>query len=87
MKTRVYQVAYTGIPVVYIETPDGKAISNHNSWLEGATITIDGNGTDYDSLEKTPIRIKGRGNSTWIFPTAKKIPSLPQKEQHLSPHR
>ena len=72
VKTRVYQVAYTGIPVVYIETPDGKAISNHNSWLEGATITIDGNGTDYDSLEKTPIRIKGRGNSTWIWPTAKK---------------
>ena len=72
VKTRVYQVAYTGIPVVYIETPDGKAISNHNSWLEGATITIDGNGTDYDSLEKTPIRIKGRGNSTWIWPTSKK---------------
>ena len=72
VKTRVYQVAYTGIPVVYIETPDGKVISNHNSWLEGATITIDGNGTNYDSLEKTTIRIKGRGNSTWIFPTAKK---------------
>lgn len=72
VKTRVYQVAYTGIPVVYIETPDGKAISNHNSWLEGASITIDSNGTNYDSLEKTTIRIKGRGNSTWIWPTAKK---------------
>ena len=72
VKTRVYQAAYTGIPVVYIETPDGKAISNHKSWLEGASVTIDGNGTEYDSLEKTAIRIKGRGNSTWIWPTAKK---------------
>ncbi len=56
--TNIYNV-----PAIYLTTNDGQPISSKTTYKEG-TIRINGFGV-FPSLEKTPIQIKGRGNSTW----------------------
>ena len=54
------------LPKVYIETPDGAAITSKTEWMTGSTIKIiDENGSE-NLVASTSIR--GRGNSTWGFP-------------------
>ena len=51
---------------VYIDTPDGVAITSKTVWTEGSTIRIiDENGAE--NLNAT-TSIRGRGNSTWGNP-------------------
>lgn len=69
LKTAVYSipyvVAYTGLPTVYVNTPDSQRIMSDEEWIEGADIQIIG-GPDCDyNLDPTGIRIKGRGNASW----------------------
>jgi len=58
----------TGLPVVFINTPNNVAITSKDDWLDpSSTITIlnaDGS-VDYEAED---LSIKGRGNSTWGFP-------------------
>ncbi|MFK1984094.1 hypothetical protein ACIXHN_06385 [Bacteroides fragilis] len=54
---------FTKLPVLFIETEDGSAISSKNEY-KNATICIWG-----DSLPlNSDVKIKGRGNSTWTLP-------------------
>lgn len=55
----------TGLPVVRINTPDKKAITSKDVWMEGADMVIDyPDGTrDYEGT----LSIRGRGNSTWNY--------------------
>lgn len=58
-------VAYSGLPVVEINTPNGASITSKTEWMEGATVRIintDGTIDLDDSLS-----VKGRGNSTWNY--------------------
>jgi len=58
----------TGLPVVYIETPDRSPIDTSADKLptSGASIVIcDANG---DTLLVSLVTVKGRGNTSWKFP-------------------
>ena len=57
----------SGLPVVYINTLDGSAITSKDEWKKKTTIRIvDADGhTDYINSK---LQIKGRGNSTWTYP-------------------
>ena len=56
--SKIFSVAHTDLPVVSIIT-DGSEI-NKKDWLKDTQIDIDGTSLSGD--------IKGRGNSSWIFP-------------------
>lgn len=60
-------VNITGLPVVYVNTPDEAPITSKETWMKNTTITIyDTDGTiDY---EDSKLQIRGRGNSTWGYP-------------------
>ena len=54
------------LPKVYIDTPEGAAITSKTEWMKGSTIKIvDENGVE-NLVATTSIR--GRGNSTWYNP-------------------
>ncbi|MDE6861614.1 MAG: CotH kinase family protein [Alistipes sp.] len=58
---------FTGLPVMWVETPGGQAITSKEDWLKGSTLSIDGAGR-FDDLESVTMSIRGRGNSTWSWP-------------------
>lgn len=58
--------SYTGLPVVYIDTEDGKALESRDEWKD-ATIRIEYDGSS-GGMEATPIKVRGHGNSTWGWP-------------------
>lgn len=58
---------FTGLPVMWIETPGGQEITSKEDWLKGSTLSIDGAGR-FDDLESVTMSIRGRGNSTWGWP-------------------
>ena len=55
------------IPRIYINTENGQAVVSKEDYLN-ATFVLDGEGTDWDNMEETALRIRGRGNSTWGAP-------------------
>ncbi|MFK2476540.1 CotH kinase family protein [Bacteroides fragilis] len=62
------------MPVLFIETEDGSAISSKNEY-KNATICIWG-----DSLPlNSDVKIKGRGNSTWTLPKKPYKLKFPEK--------
>ncbi len=64
---RVRVTNFTGLPVLWIETPGKQAVTSKEVWLEGATMCIDGAGR-FDDAEQIALSIRGRGNSTWEWP-------------------
>ena len=54
--------AFTGLPILYIDT-NGIAIDSKEDYVEGFASII--GGTNYTDLLETEMKIKGRGNSTW----------------------
>ena len=75
-------IQHTGLPVVSINTPDGKAIQSKTTWLEGASMTIvnpDGS-IDYASDQ---LQIRGRGNTTWNYPKKPYALKLEKKAEIL----
>lgn len=67
-KSYTVSVVHSGLPVLFINTPDGKTIpSKHEDWLEGTEITL--YNTDWTvDYTGTQDNIRGRGNSTWNYP-------------------
>ena len=54
----------TGLPVVMVNTANGKDITSKDKWMEGATLTIiNSDGQVINSSGKA----KGRGNNTWAL--------------------
>lgn len=75
---RTYEVviSYTEkrLPVIHVNTSDGADVTTKEKYA-GATITIDTRGVDgwflpegASSIDETYVGIKGRGNSTWVWP-------------------
>ena len=56
----------TGIPVLYIDTPENNPIVNKVNWVDGANVSLKMPDGSISVLGKTSI--KGRGNSTWTMP-------------------
>lgn len=91
-KTKEYilnLIPYTGLPVVTINTPDGKSllgdrwkspIVDKDTWVEG-TIQIDGMGVEDDYMGG--LEVRGRGNVTWKFPKASFNCKLQSKDKIL----
>lgn len=67
-KEYVVEVTYSGLPVIFINTPGKAAVpSKHEDWLEGTSITL--YNPDWTvNYSGTEDNIRGRGNSTWSYP-------------------
>lgn len=80
----VAAVAYTGLPLVKIETPDSAEISSKEEWLKDATLQIEGAGLDsWNISEPIMTSIRGRGNSTWGQPKKPYALKLDKKKSIL----
>ena len=53
------------VPRIYINTDDGQPVTSKD-YYKDAEIIIDGCGI-FPSTESTPVRIKGRGNTSWLL--------------------
>lgn len=62
-----YKVTIYNLPIIYIDTPDKKAITSKDIWTEGCSISIRETDGTLTSL-KSDNKVKGRGNSTWSAP-------------------
>ena len=73
-------IVRTGLPIVYINTENGKEITSKENYLN-ATFSVNGSGAA-EGLEEVTCRIRGRGNTTWTWP---KKPYLVKfdEQQHL----
>ncbi len=69
----------TGLPVVYIQT--SAYVSSKDVWVDGK-MSIDGS-CDFEGLEQTECRIKGRGNTTWTWPKKPYAVKLEKKREVL----
>ena len=56
----------TGLPVVYVDTEGGKAITSKTEYVT-ALMHIDGT-AEYKGLDEVACSIRGRGNTTWTWP-------------------
>lgn len=59
------EVIHSGLPLVFIDTPDKVAITSKEQWLGNAKIKIIG--TTGETLHDDYTSIKGRGNTSWGF--------------------
>lgn len=59
------EVTHSGLPIVFIDTPDRAAITSKEQWLGSANIKFVS--TTGETLYEGFTDIKGRGNSSWGF--------------------
>jgi len=57
---------FTGLPIIYLQTDSFLPIDSKDDYILGDT-WIDG-GRGFEDFEESPMKIRGRGNSTWEFP-------------------
>jgi len=72
----------SGLPILFIDTPDHQAVTSKEEWMEGAALKIvlpDGT-TVHDGTTE----IRGRGNSTWGYPKKPYALKLSKKAELLS---
>ena len=68
--TAAYQInthTTTGLPIVYINTENGAAITSKDDYING-TLTLIANDKGEEPLTDVEMEIRGRGNSTWRMP-------------------
>jgi hypothetical protein len=70
-------MVYTGLPVVFIDTDGGKAITSKEDYV-GAKIFIKGTET-LPGLAERNCSIRGRGNTTWSWPKKPYLVKLEEK--------
>ena len=69
VETNAFTVAYTGLPAIYIETPDKAEIPpKTEDWLEKASITLKYSENPEWEFENLSTSIRGRGNTSWSQP-------------------
>ena len=77
----VVSVAYTGLPTVYVNTPDSVEITSKEDWTENATISLTGAEDSSWNFDKVKTSIRGRGNSTWLQPKKPYALKLDKKQK------
>ena len=70
-------MVYTGLPVVFIDTDGGKAVTSKEEYV-GAKIFIKGTET-IPGLAERNCSIRGRGNTTWSWPKKPYLVKLEEK--------
>ena len=75
----------TGLPVVYVDTEGGKAITSKTDYLS-ATLSILGDG-GYEGLAPVSCQVRGRGNTTWSWPKKPYLIKLDEKEHIFGMHK
>lgn len=83
-KSAVTVVAYTGLPIVKIETADGENPSTAKEKHNGRMYLIKNGETIYDSGDKNEFSINVRGNATAYYPKHPYKLKLPKKANLLS---
>lgn len=66
VRTYNVNIHNSGLPVLYLNTPNAKGITSKTEWIDKTEMTMynkDGS-INYDSGEDK-VQVKGRGNSTW----------------------
>lgn len=58
-------VAYTGLPLLHVETPDHVEIMSKELWTEGTMLTLTNCPDDSWNFENISASFRGRGNTTW----------------------
>lgn len=71
----------TGIPIVFINTPNSNPITSKEDWMACATMTI--LNVDMTINYQGTLNIKGRGNTTWEWPKKPYALKLDKKEKIL----
>ncbi len=66
VKSNVTLVANTGLPTLYVNTPNGVEIEEKDRWIDETTLTLKDAG-EYN-FENVKTEFRGRGNSTWEQP-------------------
>ena len=66
VKSNVTLVANTGLPTLYVNTPNGQEIESKVDWLDGTSLTMKDAGAY--NFENVKTEFRGRGNSTWEQP-------------------
>ncbi len=59
-------VHFTGLPVIIINTENGASVTSKDDWMK-ATIRIQGLGA-FEDFPESETNIRGRGNTTWLWP-------------------
>ena len=77
----VVSVAYTGLPTVYVNTPDSVEITSKDVWTENATITLTGAEDSSWNFDEVKTSIRGRGNTTWNLPKKPYALKLDKKQK------
>lgn len=77
----IVSIAYSNLPVVYINTKDATPIVSKDEWLKDNNIYIT-NAGEYSQLYNKS-QIKGRGNTTWGYPKKPYAIKLDSKDDVL----
>ncbi len=74
-------ISYSRLPVVYINTKNGAAVTSKENWLKETEIYVTNAGDMSRLYSKSQIR--GRGNTTWNYPKKPYAIKLDSKESVL----
>ena len=77
----VSSVAYTALPTLYLNTPDGVEITSNEDWLEDATISVVGAYNEDWNFESVKTSIKGKGKASWERPKKSYTLKLQEKRE------
>ena len=79
--SNMVSVAYTGLPTVYVNTPDSVAITSKEEWTKDSTISIKGATNESWNFDEVKTSIRGRGNTTWSKPKKPYALKLDKKQK------
>lgn len=77
----VVSVAYTALPTLYLNTPDGVEITSNEEWLDDATISVVGAYEEEWNFENVTTSIRGKGNASWERPKKNYTLKLQEKRE------
>ncbi len=82
VRTYNVNVHNSGIPVLYLNTPNGKAISSKTEWIDKTDmIMYNADGTVNYDAGSDKVQVKGRGNSTWDASSDKRPYAIKQNKK------
>ena len=64
----ISSVAYTALPTIYVNTPDGVEITSNEEWLDNAAISVVGARDSNWNFDNAKTSIRGKGKAAWDRP-------------------
>lgn len=81
--SKLKKVVCTGLPQVYINTPNNSKITSKTEWIKNAKISVQGSENQDWNFDEVSTSIKGRGNTTWNWPKKAYALKLNKKQKIL----